>query len=199
MSKNIVVLTGSPRKDANSDTLASAFVEGAKSAGKNVVVFRTADMKIGGCGGCGRCFNEQGVCAQKDDMTQILEALKTADALVLASPVYFWGVTAQLKLAIDRTYALLRAGTPIKRAAMLLTCGSRVGATELMFQTMCEFSKWENAGVIIETEAMGTIKLSVIAIRTKNAILRFIKKFSSVYLFIYIFVYIKIIFIFLFF
>ena len=151
MGINIVVLSGSPRKDANTDTLVSAFVDGAKSAGKNVVVFRAADMKIGGCLGCGHCFNEPGTCVQKDDMTQILEALKTADTLVLASPVYFWGVTAQLKLAIDRTYALLRAEKTIKRAAMLLTCGSRIGATDLMFRTMCEFSNWENAGVIVES------------------------------------------------
>jgi multimeric flavodoxin WrbA len=131
MSKNIVVLSGSPRKGANTDIMVSAFVDGAKSAGKNVIVFRPADMKIGGCLGCGHCFNEPGTCAQNDDMSQILDALKTVDALVLASPVYFWGVTAQLKLAIDRTFALLKAKTAIKRAAMLLTCGSRVGATEL--------------------------------------------------------------------
>jgi len=150
MSENIVVLSGSPRKGANSDTLVSAFVDGAESAGKKVTVFRTADMKIGGCRGCGHCFEEPGVCVQKDDMPQILDALKTADALVLASPVYFWGVTAQLKLAIDRTYALLRTERATKRAALLLTCGSRVGASVLMFENMCEFSKWENAGVIIE-------------------------------------------------
>ena len=151
MSKNIVVLSGSPRKGANSDTMVSAFVDGAKSAGKNVVVFRTADMKIGGCLGCGHCFIETGTCVQKDDMIAILDALKTADALVLASPVYFWDVTAQLKLAIDRTYALIRAKAPIKRAAMLLTCGSRVGVADQMFHTMCEFSDWENAGVLAES------------------------------------------------
>ena len=151
MSKNIVVLSGSPRKDANTDTLVAAFVEGAKSSGKNVTVFRTADMKISGCLGCGSCFKETGTCAQKDDMIQILDALKSADALVLASPVYFWGVTAQLKLAIDRTFALLRIETPIKRAAMLLTCGSRAGAAESMFRTMCEYSHWENAGYIVES------------------------------------------------
>jgi len=151
MSSNIVVLSGSPRKDANTDTLVAAFVEGAKSSGKQVTVFRTADMKIGGCLGCGHCFDATGTCVQKDDMIQILDALKSADTIVLASPVYFWGVTAQLKLAIDRTFALLRTETPIKRAAMLLTCGSRVGATELMFTTMCEFSHWENAGYIVES------------------------------------------------
>ena len=149
MGKNIVILTGSPRKDGNSDRLAQAFAKGAESEGHNVTTYRTADMKIAGCTGCGYCFEHPGECIQKDDMQQILESLKTAEILVLASPVYFWGVTAQLKLAIDRTYALLRAKAPIKRAALLLTCGSRTGATIPMFETMCEFSQWENAGVIV--------------------------------------------------
>ena len=149
MGKNIVLLSGSPRKDANTDRLAAAFVKGAESAGNTVTTFRTADMKIGGCLGCGHCFEAPGECIQKDDMTQILDAMKAADALVLASPVYFWSVTAQLKLAIDRTFALLRAKAPIKRAALLLTCGSRTGATLSMFETMCGFSEWENAGIVI--------------------------------------------------
>ena len=151
MGKNIVILTGSPRKDANSDRLAAAFAKGAESAGHTTTLFRTAGMKIGGCLGCGYCFEHPGECVQKDDMQEILQALKDAEVLILASPVYFWGVTAQLKLAIDRTYALLRAKAPIKRAALLLTCGSRTGATIQMFETMCEFSQWENAGVIVAT------------------------------------------------
>jgi len=64
MSKNIVVLSGSPRKEGNTDRLAAAFIDGAKSADKNVVVFRTIDMKIGGCLGCEHCFREKG-CAFK--------------------------------------------------------------------------------------------------------------------------------------
>ena len=151
MGKNIVVLSGSPRKGANTDKLAAAFIRGAESAGNTVTLFRTPDMTIAGCLGCGHCFEAPGTCVQKDDMTQILDALKNADVLILASPVYFWGVTAQLKLAIDRTFALLRAKPPIKRAAILLTCGSRTGAAISMFETMCDFSGWENAGVIVAT------------------------------------------------
>jgi len=123
MSNSIVLLSGSPRKGGNTDRLAAAFMEGAESAGKTITLFRVADMKIGGCLGCGHCFEEKGVCVQKDDMPEILDALRKADALVLASPVYYFGATAQIKLAIDRTYALLCEKTPIKRAALLMTCG----------------------------------------------------------------------------
>ena len=153
MGKNIVVLFGSPRKDGNTDKLTAAFIEGAESAGNTVIMFRAADMTIGGCLGCGHCFEEKGVCVQKDDMQQILDALRKADIMVMASPVYYFGVTAQLKLAIDRTFALFSEKPPIKRAALLMTAGD--GGAEAcegavsMYNKMCAFLKWDAAGVII--------------------------------------------------
>ena len=155
MSKNIVIISGSPRKNGNTDRLVSAFIEGAESEGKAVSLFRVADMKISGCLGCNHCFEEKGVCVQKDDMAQILDALKKSDAIVLASPVYYWAVSAQLKLAIDRTYALISDKPPVKSAALLMTCGD--GKTETadsalaMYNRICSFSKWEDAGVVIAT------------------------------------------------
>ena len=155
MSINIVVLSGSPRKDGNTERLTAAFVDSAKSAGKNVTVFRVADMNIGGCTGCEHCFQKKGVCAQIDDMPPILEALKTSDTVVFTSPVYYFDMTAQLKLAIDRTYALLSVGAPIKKAALLMTCGDdSVKVAEgavVTYKNICEYSKWEDAGVIIAT------------------------------------------------
>ena len=153
MSDNIVILSGSPRKDGNTDKLVSAFIDGAESAGKAVSLFRVADMEIGGCLGCGYCFKEKGVCVQKDDMPQILDALHKAGAFVLATPIYFFNVSAQLKLAIDRTYALLSDKAPIKKAALLMTCGNGgMRAAEsaiIMYKNMCFFSKWEEAGIIL--------------------------------------------------
>ena len=155
MSESIVLLSGSPRKDGNTDKLAAAFQEGAESAGKKVELFRVAEMAIGGCLGCGQCHRDNGVCVQKDDMPAILDALRKADAMVLASPVYFFSVTAQLKLAIDRTYALLRQETPRAKSALLLTCGngdSTVAEGAIaMYKRMCRFSAWEDGGVIVAT------------------------------------------------
>jgi len=161
VSKNIVVLSGSPRKGGNTDKLAAAFVEGAQSAGKNVTLFRVADMKIGGCLACNGCEQEGTMCVQKDDMLEILDALLLADAVVFASPVYYFSVSAQLKLAIDRLYALSRiceqSGKPItiKRAALLMPCEdtwveTAAGAAEIV-DRMCDYYKWENAGSIIVT------------------------------------------------
>ncbi len=153
MTKKIAVLSGSPRIDGNTARLTEALIEGAKTAGKEVTPFRVAGLRIGGCRGCGYCFKSQGVCVQKDDMPPILDALRQADALVLASPVYYFGLTAQLKLVIDRFFALLKVGMPVKRAALLLTCGdaseAAAASSVSMFRQICAYQKWEEARVII--------------------------------------------------
>jgi len=152
MGKNIVVLSGSPRRGATTDRLTDAFIEGAESAGNFVTRFQTADMNIGGCLGCRHCFTEQGVCVQKDDMQPILDALRKAEVLVLASPVYYFGFTAQLKLAVDRTYALLKERMPVKRAALLMTCGASeeaAASSVSTFRQICKLQRWEEAGIVI--------------------------------------------------
>jgi multimeric flavodoxin WrbA len=152
MSKSIVVLSGSPRKDGNTARLTEAFIEGAKAAGNEISLFMAAGLKIGGCRGCRYCFKHQGICVQRDDMPPILDALRKADALVLASPVYFFSVSAQIKLAIDRFFALLELGMPVKRAALLMTCGDTTDAAAssiAMFRQICAYQKWEEAGIII--------------------------------------------------
>ena len=152
MGNNIVILSGSPRKDGNTDKLVAAFIEGAESAGKSVALFRVADMKINACIGCRHCFEEKGACIQKDDMAIILDAIRKADTLVFASPIYYFTITAQLKLAIDRTYPLLGEGIhSIKQAALLTTYGGGVNATEgaeVMFKNICFHQKWDNAGSV---------------------------------------------------
>lgn len=153
MSQNIVVLSGSPRKGGNTDTLVEAFITGAVAAGKSVTLFRAAELKVGGCMGCDHCFRETGVCIQNDDMSKVLSAMRQADAVVFASPVYFFGVTAQLKLVIDRLYALLKEGVKPRRAALLMTCGAPTAeaarASIEMFRQIGQFQKWEEAGVLV--------------------------------------------------
>jgi multimeric flavodoxin WrbA len=153
MAKNIVILAGSPRKISSTDKLAEAFAEGAKEAGHAVATFRVSDMKVGGCLGCSHCFQETGMCVQKDDMQVIYDALRGADTLVLASPIYFWSVSSQLKRVIDRTYALLKEGSSIKHAALLMTCGDDTNETAdppiAMFRQICAYLKWQEAGIVI--------------------------------------------------
>ena len=155
MSKHIVVLSGSPRKDGNSVRLAEAFMEGARATGKEITFFRVAGLQIGGCRGCEYCLKNQGVCVQQDDMPPILDALRKADALVLASPVYYYSVSAQIKLVIDRFFALSEAGMSVKRAALLMSCAEDSVAAAVssisMFRQVCELQNWEDAGIVIAT------------------------------------------------
>lgn len=103
MSKKVLILSGSPRKGGNSDTLCDEFAHGAQESGNEVEKIRVAEKNIGYCRGCYACKN--GPCVQKDDMGEILQKMIDADVLVLASPVYFYSVSAQLKTLIDRTVA----------------------------------------------------------------------------------------------
>lgn len=104
MSKKVLILSGSPRKGGNSDILCDEFMKGAKESGNTVEKIRVAEKKIGYCRGCYACKGT-GICAIKDDMAEILQKMIDADVIVLASPVYFYSIDAQLKAVIDRTVA----------------------------------------------------------------------------------------------
>jgi len=104
MSKNVLILSGSPRKNGNSDLLCDEFMKGAIEAGHQVEKIRVADKNIGYCRACYGCKGT-GVCVIKDDMAEVLQKMIDCDVLVLASPVYFYSIDAQLKAVIDRSVA----------------------------------------------------------------------------------------------
>ena len=102
MSKKVLILSGSPRKNGNSDLLCSEFLRGAQEAGHTVEKIRVQEKKVACCLACYAC-RDTGVCAIKDDMAAIMQQIIDCDVLVLASPVYFYSIDAQLKAVIDRT------------------------------------------------------------------------------------------------
>ncbi len=102
--KKVLILSGSPRRGGNSDMLCDEFAKGAAEAGNEVEKIRVAEKKIGFCRGCYAC-RESGACVIEDDMAEVLQKMIDADVIVLASPVYFYSVDAQLKALIDRTVA----------------------------------------------------------------------------------------------
>ena len=106
MSKNILVLMGSPRKHGNTDQMTDEFIRGAQEAGHQVEKICLKDWKINGCLGCGACQRNGGACVQKDDMSDIYKKWLAADVVVLASPVYFYTWSAQIKAVLDRTFAI---------------------------------------------------------------------------------------------
>jgi len=104
MSKRVLILSSSPRKKGNSNALCDRFMEGAIAANHQVEKVVLAEKKINYCTGCYAC-KKNGRCAQKDDMAQILDSMVAADVIVLATPVYFYTMCAQMKTVIDRTVA----------------------------------------------------------------------------------------------
>lgn len=105
MSKNVLILSGSPRKGGNSDLLCDQFLRGAKEGGNQVEKIFIREKKIGYCTACYYCEDHQGTCAIKDDMAEILHKIKKADVIVMSSPVYFYSIDAQMKTLIDRCVA----------------------------------------------------------------------------------------------
>lgn len=100
-----LVILGSPRKGGNTEILAQQVVAGMQDGGTEVEIIRLADYKISPCLACGGC-EKTGCCVIDDDMQELYPKIDSADRLLLVSPIYFYGVTAQLKAFLDRCQAL---------------------------------------------------------------------------------------------
>lgn len=149
----IVVFVGSVRKNGNTDLLARAFVDGAKK-NNDVEVVSVADYKINPCIGCNSCFaRENHQCFQKDDMELIYRKLMDADIIVVASPVYFYGISAQLKAIVDRLHTPLRNEFPVKKLALLLvgaaTLPELFDAIKVQYQLILNYFHLEDAGMVL--------------------------------------------------
>jgi multimeric flavodoxin WrbA len=103
MSKNVLILSSSPRKGGNSDMLCDEFLKGAEENGNKVEKIYLTDKKINYCKGCQVCYTNHVDCVQKDDMKEILDKMLKSDVIVMATPVYFYTMSAQMKTLIDRT------------------------------------------------------------------------------------------------
>lgn len=152
MSK-IIILVGSMRKGGNTQLLAQAFAEGAKKRNE-VEIVSVADYKVNPCIGCNSCFTrENNRCFQEDDMTQIYVKLKTADIVVIASPVYFYGISAQLKAIVDRLHTPMRNEFSIKKLGLLLvgaaTLPELFDAIVVQYQLVLDFFHLENIGMVL--------------------------------------------------
>ena len=158
--RRILILKGSPRKRGNSATLAERVAAGASEAGASVESFDLHTMEIRPCDGCGFCQGG-GECVINDDMQTLYPRLREAHAIVIASPIYWFAVSAQVKACIDRWYALEGAGTPAGEGALagkefgiVLVYGDAdpysSGAINAirMFQDIARYEKASIAGLI---------------------------------------------------
>jgi multimeric flavodoxin WrbA len=153
MAMKILILTGSPRKKGNSRLLAEAFAKGAAEAGHEITRFDTADLDIHPCIACEYCRKDgHDTCVFKDDMQSIYPQLIAADLVVLATPLYYFGIAAQLKAAIDRFFAH-NLKIRDKQAVLLAACGDGeewVGeALKAHYLTICRYCRWQDAGMVV--------------------------------------------------
>lgn len=129
MSKKVLILSGSPRKQGNSDLLCEEFLRGAKEAGQQVEKIFLGEQTIGYCSGCGACYTTH-TCVQNDDMADLLAKMVAADVIVMATPVYFYTMDAQLKTLIDRTAARYEEITDKEFYFIVSAADSSVAAME---------------------------------------------------------------------
>lgn len=138
----ILVLNGSPRPNGSTKGMVEAFREGAVTAGHQVDVVDVCRLKIGGCLACEYCHTKgHGSCIQKDDMQEVYALLKETEMLVIASPIYYHGISGQLKCVIDRFYVAAYPIKPphLKKVAMILSSGDANMYDGAMFSYQGDF------------------------------------------------------------
>lgn len=153
--KRILVITGSPRKNGNSDILAESFIEGALQAGHTVDRFDGGRKKIRGCIACDKCFTKGTACAVKDDFNEVAPLIAQADMVVFSSPLYYFSFTAQIKAVIDKLYSFNSSPEPLnEKESVLLSCGETTDLTDFdgmvkTYEKTIDFLKWNDRGQIL--------------------------------------------------
>ena len=161
--KKILILSGSPKKDGNTAALVEWFAEGARSAGADVEVVNTASLnyKSTGCISCRICQRAEAyVCAINDDARPVLARMAKADVIVMATPLYFYGPSAQLKVLTDRMFSLYKwdnaANTmksPLLGKTLILLASAYedvgLGALEAPFKLTAEYSSMKFESLLV--------------------------------------------------
>ena len=162
MSKNIVVITGSPRKNGNSFAMTDAFIQAAQAKGHTVTRFDAAMMKIGGCRACETCYKTDKACSFDDDFNTIAPAILEADAVVFTMPVYWYSIPAQIKGVIDRLFAFVVGGKDIagKECAMIVCCEEEamdvMDGVRIPLERSAALMKWKMVGEVLVPGVLNT-------------------------------------------
>lgn len=149
----IVVLTGSPRRNGNTNYLADRFIAGAQEKGHEMFRFDCAAHKVNGCRACNHCGMD-GDCVLKDDFSIVRPYLLEADMVVFVTPMYYFGFSAQIKSVIDRFYAINGRikGAPKKTAFLMAYANSAYKDAEAMrvhYSTLADYLGWKDMGMVI--------------------------------------------------
>lgn len=152
---NIVVITGSPRKNGNSFAMTTAFVKRAEELGHTVRRFDAAFLKIGGCRACETCYKTGKACLFDDDFNAIASVILEADAVVYTMPVYWYSIPAQVKGVIDRIFSMVVGGKDIagKKCALITCCEEDdmdvMDGVRIPIERSAALLKWEMVGEVL--------------------------------------------------
>ena len=155
MSKKIIILNGSPRKSGNTTALTAAFTKGAEETRNQVTEFFLDGMNIKSCKGCfGGGKNCDSPCVQKDDMDKIYPFYKEADVVVLASPLYYWNISGQLKMTFDRLFAVAECDSeyhnPKKDSILIMAAeGNDFEESEYWYNRLEKHLGWKSLGKVL--------------------------------------------------
>ena len=155
MSKKIVVITGSPRKNGNSFAMTDAFIKAAEEKGHTITRFDAALKKVGGSRACETCFSTGKACTFDDDFNTIAPAILEADVIVFTMPVYWYSIPAQIKGVIDRIFSMVVGGKDIagKECALITCCEeddmSVMDGVRIPIERMAALNKWKMAGEVL--------------------------------------------------
>lgn len=152
----ITVITGSPHKNGTSALLADRFIEGAMEAGHDVFRFNSAFEQVKPCLGCDQCGLGRNKCVHDDSMNKLNPELLDADIVVFVTPLYYFGMSAQIKTVIDRfygnNYKLMGSG---KKAMLMATSydNNDWTMTDLVthYKTIVKYLRWKDVGIILAT------------------------------------------------
>lgn len=150
----IVLITGSPRKKGTSNLLAEHFIKGAEEAGHEIYRFDAAFSNIHPCIGCDKCKCGDNECVFKDDMLTLYPKLIEADLIAYATPLYYHGVSAQIKSVIDRFHGIDNFLCGAKKKAVLLVCGASphtwvMDGIVATYETDLKYLNWQDAGKVL--------------------------------------------------
>ncbi len=155
MGEKIVVITGSPRRDGNSFTMAEAFIKAAEEKGHTVSRFDAALMDLGGCHACETCYKAGKACSFDDDFNKIAPYISEADTVVFSMPVYWYSIPAQIKCVIDKMYAFCVAGKDIagKGCGLIACCEeddlSVMDGVRIPIERSAALMKWHMIGEVL--------------------------------------------------
>lgn len=164
MSKNVLIISSTLRKNGNSEVLAREFAKGAEESGNNVEFISLQDKEIKFCKGCLAC-QKLGTCVIKDDSNEIVEKMEKADVIAFASPIYYYEMSGQLKTLLDRGNPLFSSDYKFRDIYFLATAADTdphaadIAANGIQGWVMC-FEKAQLKGVILGAgaEAVGDIQ-----------------------------------------